>query len=139
MDELLATMLSWAITLSGYPAPAQPPTLAMVSHAYLEQAACEGRRCKVLGWFPPGHTVYLDDRLNPQDSLYASGVLVHELVHYLQQESGRFGKPYSCEAAVEMEREAYAAQREFFVRYGVYQPIGASMHAVGCARAAQGE
>jgi hypothetical protein len=134
MNEILATMMSWAILLTGYPAPAALPEMAMVPHSYLDKAACYGHKCKVLGWFPPGRTIYLDARLDPQASLYASSVLLHELVHYLQQESGKYGKP-SCEAAMEMEREAYAVQREYFVRYGVYQPLGFSMHAVGCERA----
>lgn len=33
-----------------------------------------------------------------------------------------------------MEREAYGVQREFLLRYGVYQPVGMSMHHAGCER-----
>jgi hypothetical protein len=136
MNELYAALMSWAITLSGYQAPADMPAVNMVPHAQLVKDACNGRECKVLGWFPPGQTIYVDDRLNPQDSLYASSIVVHEMVHYLQQQSGKYAKPYTCESLIAMEREAYAAQREFFIRYGVYQPVGASMHAVGCETAA---
>lgn len=132
MDELYAILLSWAITLSGYSAPANQPEIAMVPHSYLVSSACAGRECKVLGWFPPGETIYLDDRLDPMKSVYASSILVHEFVHLLQQESGRFEAKYSCETALAMEREAYAVQREFLLRYGVYQPVGMSMHSVGC-------
>ncbi len=138
MEELIPTLLSWAITLSGYPAPAQLPKIEAVPHEYLVKAACNGRPCKVMGWFPPGQTVYLDKRLDPQDSLYASSIVVHELVHYLQQESGRTGSMNSCEHAIALEREAYAAQQEFLVRYGIYQPVGVSMHQVGCELTAQG-
>lgn len=137
MNELYAALMSWAITLSGYSAPVTMPQVVTVPHATLVQKACGGRECKVLGWFPPGDTIFLDDRLKPEKDLYASSILVHEMVHYLQYQSTKYGKPYSCPALVSMEREAYAAQREFFIRYGVYQPVGASMHQVGCDVATQ--
>lgn len=137
MDELMGILMSWAVLLSGYTAPAQSPQLVRVPASYLSAAACHGRPCKVMGWFPPGQQIYLDERLDPRASVYASSVLVHEMVHYLQQESGKFGTPHSCESTIAMEREAYAAQREFLLRYGVYQPVGASMHHVGCELAAQ--
>lgn len=136
MNELYGALMSWAIMLTGYAPPAQIPQVIMVPQSHLRHVACEGRACKVIGWFPPGTRIFLDDRLDPQNNLFASSVLVHEMVHYLQQQSGRYGARYSCEDAVTMEREAYAAQREFLVRYGVYQPVGASMHHVGCELAA---
>jgi hypothetical protein len=137
MNELYAVMLSWAVTLSGYSTPPSAPEVLKVSHDYLVENACGGRECKVVGWFPPGQTVYLDQRLNPQDSLLHASIVVHEMVHYLQHQSGKFDKHSSCEQAIALEREAYGVQREFLLRYGVYQPVGASMHAVGCELAAQ--
>jgi len=133
MNELYAILLSWAVTLSGYPMPDQPAEVKTVSHAYLVEHACNGRECKVLGWFPPGRTIYVDNRLNPADSLLAASIVVHEMVHHLQHEAGRIDPAkWSCENAIALEREAYAIQREFLLRYGVYQPVGGSMHRVGC-------
>ncbi len=132
MNEIYAALMSWAVSLSGYPAPAAMPEVVMVPHATLVEKACGGRECKVLGWFPPGNAIYLDNRLKPERDLYASSILVHEMVHYLQYTSSNHAQPYTCQSLLSMEREAYGAQREFFVRYGVYQPVGASMHQVGC-------
>jgi hypothetical protein len=131
MDELYAILMSWAVTLSGYPAPAQMPEIVKVPHSYLVQAACNGRECKVMGWFPPGKTIYLDERLDPQNNLHASSVVVHEMVHYLQH-LARGEQPHECANSIAMEREAYQVQRDYIVRYGVYQPVGVSMHHVGC-------
>lgn len=138
MEELYAVLLSWAVTLSGHPTPAAPPDVVMVPHAQLVKAACGGRECKVMGWFPPGNRIYLDDRLQPSENLLASSVLVHEMVHYLQHlRRGRDAEPYTCAEAVAMEREAYQVQREYLLRYGVYQPVGVSVHHVGCQLTAQ--
>ena len=136
-QDLLAVMLSWAVTLTGYPSPPHVPSVELVPHQYLVDRACSGQACKVLGWFPPGQTIYLDQRLAPLDGTYSSAVLLHELVHYLQQESRRYPSPYSCDDTIEMEHEAYGVQREYFLRYGVYQPVGLSMHAVGCTAASR--
>ena len=136
MHDLFAVLMSWAVTLSGLPAPASMPEIAQVPHAYLVEAACNGRECKVMGWFPPGNTIYLDQRLNPEDNLHASSVLVHEMVHYLQHLSLAKDLEPDCVSTIILERQAYAVQREFLLRYGVYQPVGASMHSVGCEQAA---
>jgi hypothetical protein len=136
MNELFAVLMSWAVTLSGYPPPAHMPEVVIVPHELLVKAACSGRECKVLGWFPPGQKIFLDERLLPLDDTYSSSVVIHEMVHYLQQESGRWPRPYSCADTIQMEHEAYAAQQEFMVRYGDYRPIGISMHAAGCIPAA---
>ncbi len=132
MDELYAVLLSWAVTLTGHPMPDHKPAVEMVSHSYLQLAACGGHQCRVWGWFPPGETIYLDERLDPEHDLLGSSVVVHEMVHYLQHLSGKYHAPYSCEESVALEREAYQAQRDYLLAYGVYQPVGVSMHDVGC-------
>ena len=131
MDEILGIMMSWAVTLSGYPAPAHMPAVEMVPHAYMVDHACRGRECHVQGWFPGGQTIYIDDKLDPAKGLYDSSVLLHEMVHYLQQESSRSAGT-TCKSNVESERQAYGAQREYLMRYGEYMPVGSSMHNVMC-------
>jgi hypothetical protein len=98
-----------------------------------------GRECQVLGWYPHGQKISLDGRLDPANSLYASSIVMHEMVHFLQEQSGRFEESVDCASTLERERESYAVQREFLLRSGAYQPVGASMHAVGCERAHDGD
>lgn len=139
MNELYAILMSWAVLLSGHPAPVNMPEMVQVPHAYLVKAACRGQECKVMGWFPPGNTIYLDERLDPDDSLYAASVVVHEMVHYLQYEA-RGGQGFiDCESTIQLERQAYQAQRDFLLRYGVYQPVGVSLHHAGCELTAHAE
>ena len=123
--------MSWAVVLSGLPPAATAPRMQRASHQFFVDHACGGRECKVLGWFPPGDTVYIDERLDPQDDLLAASIVVHEMVHYLQYRSA--GPATNCLDAIAFERQAYAVQREFIARYGVYRPVGAAMHHVGCA------
>lgn len=86
----------------------------------------------VLGWFPPGDTIYLDQGLDPENNLLAASIVVHEMVHILQFQAARTAADFSCARSIELERQTYGVQREFITRYGVRRPVGASMHQVGC-------
>ena len=139
MDELFTILMSWSVSLSGYSRPSTPPEIVMAPHSFLVAEACAGHECQVLGWYPPGQKIFLDDRLDPANSLYASSIIVHEMVHFLQQQSGRFEENADCASTLEREREAYAVQREFLLHSGAYQPLGASLHPLECERAHDAE
>ena len=114
LDALILQLLTAINSLSGLPVPERLPEVAFVPHSYLEEQVCQ-RPCDIEGWFPPGDTVYLDDSLDPAKDLWARGILLHELVHYVQQEEGSFGVPSDCDAWLEREREAYDVQIRWLV------------------------
>ena len=139
MNDLYAALLSWAVTLSGYSMPSTPPEVVAKPHSFFVENACNGRECRVLGWYAGGRTVYIDERLDAQD-LLGSSIVVHEMVHYLQAvargddgpKSGAYTVMPSCEQLIHWEHEAYNVQREYIVRQGAYLPIGMSMLRAGC-------
>ena len=141
MSDLYATLLSWAVTLSGYPAPAEAPIVVPKPHAFFVENACNRQECKVLGWYAGGRNLYLDETLDPEDSLFASSIVVHEMVHYLQAvarggallaNGAAFDSGPSCQQSVHWEFEAYAVQREYILRYGTYLPVGGAMRDAHC-------
>jgi len=141
MSELYVTLMSWAVTLSGYPAPAEPPNILAEPHSFFVERACNGRECKVLGWYAGGRNLYIDESLDPEQNLFASSIVVHEMVHYLQsvargddvpQGGAAFSVTPSCRQLVHWEFEAYAVQREYIMRYGTYLPVGRSMLDAHC-------
>ena len=130
MDELFAVLLSWATTLSGYPAPERAPEVVTVPHVFFVNQACGGHECRVYGWYAGGDKLYIDERMDPQSNIVDASVVVHEMVHYLQgiartgnipDNGAAYGDKPLCSAAIDMEREAYGVQREFLLRYGVYR------------------
>lgn len=132
--ELCAALLSWAVTLSGYPHPGQCPQVIAVDHPTIEKLACTGRKCKVLGWYPgSGDKVYLDVAMdtNLSTSVYATSILVHELVHYLQWKNGKL-ENFNCEVALWAEREAYKVQRSYMDAFGTYVPVGQALKSFTC-------
>ncbi len=113
--QLLKILLSWAVTLSSYSAPEQLPTVEYKSEAYFHEHACGGRPCSILAWYDNNGVIFLDERLQQQTDVMTRSMLVHEMVHYLQDLSGRYDNS-SCEDHTRREREAYAIQREYGIR-----------------------
>jgi len=98
--ELITSLLLWISLNSGYVLPKEIPEVVAVSHDALSQMACK-EDCPVLGFYPDSKHVnpfiadgvsriYLDRRMNLDIDVCATSVLVHELVHYVQEENDAF-------------------------------------------------
>ena len=138
--ELYASLMDWAIKLSGYSRPADVPVVEFVPQSFFDANACGGRHCRVWGWYPNTRNtiVYVHESArdllaNGADprSLLAASILVHEFTHFLQASSRGFA-PYDCAAALSLEREAYAVQNAYIAANGSFIRVGVSMHGAGC-------
>ena len=115
-SELIGVLLSWASHLSGYTYPDSIPRIEQRPAAFFEQQVCAGRkRCEVVAWYDDQGVIYLDDRIDDIEDPLIRSVLVHELVHYLQDLSGEFTRN-DCEEKMRRERQAYAIQRSYLNR-----------------------
>lgn len=120
LRELMLILLSAIKLLSSYPIPEQLPVVHIVPHAVLEEKICH-KPCSspVLGWFSRhNNQIYLDNHLDLKGSIYARSILLHELVHYVQELSGRFASMRECESWVLREREAYTIQNRWLFEQG---------------------
>lgn len=114
-STLLPILLSWAVHLSDYPAPEQPPALQFKPHNFFVEQVCGGKECRAVGWYNDHNIVYIDERYHDTDSTFINSLIVHELVHYLQHLSGRYDS-LSCEDSLAREREAYHIQNEYILQ-----------------------
>jgi len=125
MDDLLPALLLAVHHLSKYPQPDELPPVHRVPHATIEQLAC-GRACAALAAYRPGEGIYLDDALKPESNVFARSVLLHELVHYVQDVSNELAAVRPCERWYRREQEAYAIQKRFLVLLGSQMRVGYS-------------
>ncbi len=129
--DLCTVLLAWAIKLTDYAPRDDCPELRMVPHEMLEEQACSGRSCAVLGWYPgEGDVVYLDQRMDIRNNLYHSSIALHEIVHWLQGHAGALLQ--DCDSSLAAEREAYSAQQLYLVEYGSYYPSGPVLPMLRC-------
>jgi hypothetical protein len=110
LNTLVADLFLAIQALSGYTVPPVPPDIHIVPAHVMQQKAC-GKPCAVKAFYHPEWGVYLDEKLDLAGSPFDRSVLLHELVHHVQNVSGRFERmPLSCERNQLAEMEAYKVQ-----------------------------
>ncbi|MEM9388053.1 MAG: DUF6647 family protein [Pseudomonadota bacterium] len=114
---MLELLLALASQLSGYPLPQQMPTLEYRSAAWLEARTCpsgSAARCtNVHGlYLDHGNVIYLDERLRAAEhDPVTRSLVLHELVHFLQDHAGLNAD--DCNQRQAREFEAYRLQQAF--------------------------
>ena len=117
--DVISALMSWAVLLSGYPAPDYLPVVEYKSHEWFMKEACYGGPCDVIGWYRDTNIIYLDVKLKDDESAYVASLVVHELVHVLQHRSGKFpNSRKDCKQHYEREREAFSVQNSYLARVG---------------------
>jgi hypothetical protein len=109
VSELFAAISS----LSTYPEPYHLPPVQLRPVTELQQMVCKGP-CQVRGFYLPRKGVFLNDALDVEHDVIARSVLLHELVHHLQEISGRYSSMTNqCDRWWVREREAYDIQNAY--------------------------
>lgn len=125
--ELIAYLLSWAVFYTGYDMPAEPPEIVYVTHQYfVDSPLCYGidtqeNPCSIRAAYSdsnPG-VITVDEKFIGDEGAYIRSIVVHEMVHYLQNMSGRWEDMYKldrdllCQERSYRQREAYMAQDKY--------------------------
>lgn len=114
ISTMLPVLLTWAVHLSSYSTPAQPPEIQFEPHAFFVENVCGNKECRAVGWYNDKGIIYIDEKYRDAESQFAESLVVHEIVHYLQHVSGKYDS-HSCIDSVAREREAYHIQNEFLL------------------------
>jgi hypothetical protein len=93
--------------------------------------ACTSK-CGALATYQPGEGIFLDERLRPETNLFDRSVLLHELVHYVQELNHERGDAKPCERWYYREVEAYAIQKTFLMLVGSPVRVGYSANKSTC-------
>ncbi len=117
MPELVDSLLDTIARLSNYRKPAIAPRVSKVSRAEIERTICSGP-CPVKGWHLPEGGIFLDDSLTPETNLVHRSILLHELVHFLQEINGEGASMDECNRWLHREREAYWLQNQYLALVG---------------------
>jgi len=126
--ELLPALVSALDQISKYHRLVALPEILRVPH---EEMVCNAK-CAALAVYRPGEGIYLDDSLKPETDLFARSILLHELVHYVQDMSGEHADMRPCMRWYQREQEAYAIQKIFLGMAGSATRVGYSAHNSTC-------
>lgn len=125
MKYLLPELLRAVDQLSKYPYPLELPMVRRVPHERIEELAC-GKKCAALAAYRSGEGIYIDESLKPETDIFARSVLLHELVHYVQDVANELASARPCDRWYRREQEAYAIQKRFLMLVGSQIRVGYS-------------
>ena len=129
--ELMPALVAALDQISKYHRLVALPEIIRVPHERIEEIVCR-KKCAALAVYRPGEGIYLDDSLKPETSLFDRSILLHELVHYVQDMSGAHGDMKPCMRWYQREQEAYAIQKVFLGMTGSPTRVGYSAHKSTC-------
>lgn len=126
VGDLLTVLMAWASLISGYPYPEVLPQIVYADQAHFVEKLCDGvdtkkDPCDARAYYndEDDARIYLNTKhweINKEWTPYQTGVIVHEMVHYLQDLSGKYdgyadwNDDKLCAARKERQIEAYTTQ-----------------------------
>ena len=117
MPELIDNLLDTIARMSAYRKPDFTPHVSKVSRAEIERTICSGP-CAVKAWHLPDTGIFIDASLSPETNLVHRSILLHELVHFLQEVNGEGAGMDECGRWLHREREAYWLQNQYLSQIG---------------------
>lgn len=126
-NELVIYLLSWAVFYTGYEMPDAPPEIVYVTHQYfVDSPLCRGidtveKPCNVRAAYNDYNSgvIEVDEKFKDSVDPYFKSIIVHEMVHYLQDKSGRWKDLWElpdilyCQERSYRQREAYMVQDRY--------------------------
>jgi len=126
--ELIAYLLTWAVFYTGYPAPDVQPVIEYVPHQFLVQEMCRGvdtpeYPCKTRAMYNDNidGVIFLNEMYIGKKDAAVKSIVVHEMVHYLQDLTGdwkdinEWQYAIRCQERAYRQREAYMAQDKYML------------------------
>ena len=128
---LAKQLLSEIEHLSRYWASKQLPPITLVSQDEINRVVCK-QPCAVRAAFLPVRGVLLADTLDPINVPLDRSILVHELVHFLQEINNRYSELTPCKRWFQREHEAYAVQNQYLYRINANRHVGGMLEPSMC-------
>lgn len=119
INELIVALLFWITSHTEYKNPIKYPVIEFIDQKELSQLACK-MDCEILAYTPykPKYKIFLSNKLDPLNDVCHRAVLMHEIIHVLQEEQGMFSD-YDLRTKKHMrEMDALVNHNIFLSQYG---------------------
>ena len=119
INELIVALLLWITSHTEYKNPIKYPSIEFIEQKELSQLACK-MDCEILAYTPiePKYKIFLSNKLDPLNDVCHRAILMHEIIHVLQEEQGVFSD-YELRTKKHMrEMDALVNHNIFLSQYG---------------------
>ena len=119
INELIVALLFWITSHTDYKNPIKHPAIEFIEQKELSQLACK-TDCEILAYTPlePKYKIFLSNKLDPLNDICHRGILMHEIIHVLQEEQGVFSDYESRTKKHMREMDALVNHNIFLSQYG---------------------
>ena len=119
INELIVALVLWITSHTEYKNPIKYPSIEFIEQKELSQLACK-MDCEMLAYTPiePKYKIFLSNTLDPLNDVCHRAILMHEIIHVLQEEQGVFSD-YELRTKKHMrEMDALVNHNIFLSQYG---------------------
>ena len=115
LHTLTRHLIRSAAQLSKYPVPDALPMVTRIDRVELERRGCpeSAPHCSISALYESTRGIMLAADLKPETNLFHRSILLHELVHYLQDVGQELATASPCDRWYQREIEAYTLQNRF--------------------------
>jgi hypothetical protein len=119
INELIVALLLWITSHTEYKNPIKYPSIEFIEQKELSQLACK-MDCEILAYTPiePKYKIFLSNTLDPLNDVCHRAILMHEIIHVLQEEQGFFSDYESRTKKHMREMDALVNHNIFLSQYG---------------------
>lgn len=115
LSDLVKHLVRTVTRNSKYRKPEALPMVSRVTRADLEARACGNaeHKCAVSAVYESERGIMFAEDLKPETNLFHRSILLHEIVHYLQDVNHEMESSAACDRWYYREIEAYAIQKYY--------------------------
>ena len=117
--------------ISPYWASKSLPPITLVTQDEINRVVCK-KPCAVRAAYMPDRGVLLAESLDPINTPLDRSILLHELVHYLQEINNRYSELTPCKRWFQREHEAYAVQNQYLYKINANRHVGGMLEPSMC-------
>ena len=119
-NELILALMLWITSNTNYIEPKQVPQVEFIEQEKLSEIACKNRSCEIMAYTPliPKYKIYLSNELKPMTDVCHRAILMHEIIHVIQEDQNVFLEYDERTKKHLREMDALVNHNIFLSRYG---------------------
>tara|TARA_B100001057_G_scaffold10755_1_gene10244 strand:+ start:357 stop:806 length:450 start_codon:yes stop_codon:yes gene_type:complete len=120
LNELILALMLWITSNTNYIEPKQVPQVEFIEQEKLSEIACKNRSCEIMAYTPitPKYKIYMSNELNPMTDICHRAILMHEIIHVIQEDQKVFLEYDERTKKHLREMDALVNHNIFLSRYG---------------------
>ncbi|MAT32444.1 MAG: hypothetical protein CMP42_00575 [Rickettsiales bacterium] len=120
LNELILALMLWITSNTNYIEPKQVPQVEFIEQEKLSEIACKNRSCEIMAYTPltPKYKIYLSNELKPMTDVCHRAILMHEIIHVIQEDQNIFLEYDERTKKHLREMDALVNHNIFLSRYG---------------------